>query len=56
MSLDLGLELRVDLGFLFGSLASTVLIGIGLFRRQALMKTVGIEGLIEAIEQEPIEI
>ena len=56
MAIDIGLELRVDLGFLLGALASGALMAVGLVRRKDLMGTIGISGLIEAIEQEPIEI
>jgi O-antigen/teichoic acid export membrane protein len=50
------LELRVDLGFLIGSLTVAVAMGIGLMRRQRLMVDVGIGPLVDAIEHEPIEI
>jgi O-antigen/teichoic acid export membrane protein len=51
-----GLELRVDLGFLVGSAAAGITMGIALRFEQRRMATTGIGALIDAIEHEPIEI
>jgi O-antigen/teichoic acid export membrane protein len=51
-----GLELRVELGFLFGSLVSTLVMAWALRARLRHGATAGIESLVTAIEQEPLEI
>lgn len=51
-----GLELRVDLGFLFGSLVTTSVMFISVIRHRAQMDDVGVGALVEAIEHEPIDI
>jgi len=56
MSIVEGLEMRVDLGLLIGSVIAAVFMAIGLVRRQGQMADAGIGSLIEAIEHEPIEI
>lgn len=50
------LELRVDVGFLAGSAVTAVVMFVGVARRRAQMESMGIGGLVSAIEQEPIEI
>ena len=50
------LELRVDVGFLVGSAVTAAVMFVGVARRRAQMESMGIEGLVTAIEQEPIEI
>ncbi|MEX1216926.1 MAG: hypothetical protein WEA11_00230 [Acidimicrobiales bacterium] len=50
------LELRVDLGFLAGAIAATIMMFVAVYRRRAQMIDLGIGGLVEAIESEPIEI
>ena len=50
------LELRVDIGFLVGSAVTAAVMFIGVARRRAQMESTGIEGLVTALEQEPIEI
>jgi O-antigen/teichoic acid export membrane protein len=50
------LELRVDLGFLLGSVVTTVMMFVAVLRRRARMDDLGVGALVEAIEHEPIEI
>lgn len=50
------LELRVDLGFLLGSVVTTVMMFVAVLRRRARMDELGVGALVEAIEHEPIEI
>ena len=51
-----GLELRVELGYLFGSSASMVAMSLALWARIGRADGMGIESLVEAIEHEPLEI
>lgn len=51
-----GLELRVDLGLIIGSTVAAVGMGAALWRMQSRMEGADIATLVEAIEQEPIEI
>lgn len=50
------LELRVELGFLVGALASTLVMGISLFSRMRRGVDEGVDSLITQIEHEPLEI
>lgn len=56
MGLVSGLELRVDLGFLIGSAAAGLTMGVALRVQHRKMATTGIGALVDAIEHEPIEI
>lgn len=51
-----GLELRVELGFLAGTLCAVAAMGVATWARMRTAGDVPIDGLIEAIEHEPIEI
>ena len=54
---DAGLELRVELGFLAGATVSTLVMGAALLNQMKRgVPDGGIEGLIEQIEHEPLEI
>lgn len=56
MAVISGLEARVDIGFLVGSAATVVVMFVGVSRRRNLMEAVGLEGLVTAIEEQPIEL
>jgi len=56
MSTIQSLELRVDLGFLVGSLLTTIVMFVAVVRRRSRMDDLGVGVLVEAIEHEPIEI
>ena len=56
MAVISGLEARVDIGFLMGSVATTVVMAIGVVRQRGRMVDAGVSGLVEAIEHEPLEI
>ncbi|MGZ4689168.1 MAG: hypothetical protein ACXV9P_11240 [Acidimicrobiia bacterium] len=56
-TLDAGLEMRVELGFLAGAAISTLVMGVSLLNRMKRgVPEGGIEGLITQIEHEPLEI
>jgi O-antigen/teichoic acid export membrane protein len=56
MSMIQSLELRVDLGFLVGSVLTTIVMFVAVVRRRSRMDDLGVGVLVEAIEHEPIEI
>jgi len=56
MAVISGLEARVDIGFLVGSAATTVVMFAGVLRMRNRMATTGVSDLVEAIEHEPLEI
>lgn len=56
MALIGGLEARVDVGFLAGSVLVTVVMFVAVLRRRSQMDDVGVDALVEAIEHEPIDI
>ncbi len=56
MSVIQGLELRVDLGFLIGSVLTTIVMFVAVVRRRSSMDDLGVGALVEAIEHEPIDI
>jgi len=56
MAVISGLEARVDIGFLVGSAATTVVMFAGVLRIRNRMATTGVSDLVEAIEHEPLEI
>jgi hypothetical protein len=51
-----GLELRVEVGFLVGALVAALAMAVFTFSRMRNADDSTLEGLIEAIEHEPIEI
>lgn len=51
-----GLEARVDIGFLAGSAATAAVMFLGVMRLRGRMESVGVEGLVTAIEEQPIEL
>lgn len=56
MAVISGLEARVDIGFLIGSVATTVVMFFGVIRLRSRMGDADVADLVEAIEHEPIEI
>jgi O-antigen/teichoic acid export membrane protein len=50
------LELRVEVGFIAGSVVAAIAMGLATWSRMGLAEGLGIEPLVEAIEHEPIEI
>jgi hypothetical protein len=56
MAVISGLEARVDIGFLVGSAAATVVMFIGVVRMRSRMVGADVADLVEAIEHEPLEI
>jgi O-antigen/teichoic acid export membrane protein len=56
MAVLVDLQLRVDVGFLVGSVIATFVMFISVIRRRSQMADVGVGVLVDAIEHEPIEI
>ncbi|MCX6510975.1 MAG: hypothetical protein NT081_09235 [Actinobacteria bacterium] len=56
MAVLVDLQLRVDVGFLVGSVIATFVMFISVIRRRSQMANVGVGLLVDAIEHEPIEI
>jgi len=56
MAVLVDLQLRVDVGFLVGSVIATFVMFTAVIRRRSQMEDVGVGALVDAIEHEPIEI
>ena len=56
MAVISGLEARVDFGFLVGSAVTAAVMFLGVVRLRNRMGTTGLEGLVTAIEEQPIEL